>query len=581
MTAEGQVTGLEEGRSVSRLPAVETWRQSSIQAGSGPIFVHSSFRTASTWIWQKLRAVPHVTAYYEVFNEGLGHFRKCDVGGLSMSTWASKHPAAAPYFLEYLALLQEGGGLPAFDASLPYDRFIPAGGTAGTLSLEERVHLDSLIQAARHNGKIPVLTCTRTLGRASAIGKACGGTSILIVRNLFHQWASYSGQAARGNPYFLETINKTIHASLHDSFIRDINEYFYRRTKSEKSAELFLTFLILHLYLYAHSYEASDLIIDSTKICVDEDYKNEIEARLSDIVDYPIDLSDAAESFDSFFAETGDRRVFADTLDHFVDIIMCGAPSVPAALYVAKLRDEMLAELDLHEFYAAKSRGFLLSTIDREQKERAEAEGRVETISQRLGELESFQVVAAQEPARLRQEVADLSQSITDLGARAEASDQQYAEATAGLKQALETASVERNQLEAWLEAERSAAATERFDLELSHSAERNRMEEQLEVQRLAAAAERAHLELSFSAERDRMEDQHEAQKSAAAAERSEFQITLASSLAERLALAGERDGLLTAVADLTLERDKFSKLYSRGMINTARARLASVLKPK
>jgi hypothetical protein len=39
---------------------------------TGMIFLHSGFRTASTWVWSRFRANTGTLSYYEVFNERLG-----------------------------------------------------------------------------------------------------------------------------------------------------------------------------------------------------------------------------------------------------------------------------------------------------------------------------------------------------------------------------------------------------------------------------------------------------------------------------------------------------------------------------
>lgn len=70
------------------------------------LFVHSSFRTSSTWLWLAFRRIPEVLAYYEVFNPFLG---RCTEGTLQMNStasWNSRHPVCSPYFEEYRALLR-------------------------------------------------------------------------------------------------------------------------------------------------------------------------------------------------------------------------------------------------------------------------------------------------------------------------------------------------------------------------------------------------------------------------------------------------------------------------------------------
>jgi hypothetical protein len=92
-----------------------------------PVFVQSSWRTASTWMWAKLRRAPTATAYCEIFHERLN---ACTIPNLKedhFAKWNSKHPEAAPYFLEFAPLVDASGAVRGFDPSMAIERFIPAG----------------------------------------------------------------------------------------------------------------------------------------------------------------------------------------------------------------------------------------------------------------------------------------------------------------------------------------------------------------------------------------------------------------------------------------------------------------------
>lgn len=216
---------LKKSMSVTTLPAMRNQAFGApTPRGAEPIFVHSSFRTSSTWLWNKLRSTPNVLAYCEIFHESLSTMDTKQATTNSYSAWQSKHPPSAPYFLEYSPLFRATGGIPAYDASMAFDRFVPRDGLDGHLSLEENIYIDSLLRNAYANQKIPILTCTRTLGRVRALRRAYGGTTIFLHRNLFHQWASYSSHALAGNSYFISSLNRIIEASRHDSFICWLDE---------------------------------------------------------------------------------------------------------------------------------------------------------------------------------------------------------------------------------------------------------------------------------------------------------------------------------------------------------------------
>lgn len=149
-------------------------------------------------------------AYYEIFNQQLATDSAATLSRVNPDTWDSRHPPSAPYFLEFLPLLDRSGGLDLYKVDMALERFLPTGGFDGRLSEGERAYVGALIDSAQKGGKHPVLTDTRTLGRMSALSRDFGGTSIFLYRNLFHQWASYASQSAKGNPYFIGSLDESV-----------------------------------------------------------------------------------------------------------------------------------------------------------------------------------------------------------------------------------------------------------------------------------------------------------------------------------------------------------------------------------
>ena len=111
-----------------------------------PVFIHSSWRTASTWLWSKLR--PTAMAYCEIFHEGLADCTIPNLRGNDFSRWNSKHPKGAPYFLEFASLVGKNGVVRGYDGSMATDLFLPSGGLQGELSAAERVYIDGLVENA-------------------------------------------------------------------------------------------------------------------------------------------------------------------------------------------------------------------------------------------------------------------------------------------------------------------------------------------------------------------------------------------------------------------------------------------------
>lgn len=389
-------------------------------APRGPVFVHSSFRTASTWVWSKFRGDPRCLAYCEIFHEQLASCTGPQIAALHDGGWNSHHPSAAPYFLEFLPLLEPEGGVKLYGPEMAFERFLPAGGVAGTLSNAEVAYVRALIDHAEGCGRIPILTDTRTLGRAGALKQAFGGTSVVIYRNIFHQWGSYSAQAAGGNGYFLETVNATLRACRHDPFIRQVDDFFHDRTTSEEDERSFLAFAALHLYLYALALPSADLVLDVNRLARDPGAAEDARQRLKDLTGLPLDFSDCRLAFEGSLFATRSPVAFRDTVQQFVKLIGAHVADIRVLAQVERMRDEMLEEWERCEFYAARTRGLLSGRAARLAAERDRRQADIDTLHADIDILHAEQKVVRSENEALRQ---NLCETQHELGAARDALD--------------------------------------------------------------------------------------------------------------------------------------------------------------
>jgi hypothetical protein len=243
-----------------------------------------------------------------------------------------------------------------FEPRMAVEGFVPEGGVNGALSPSERAYVEGLIGSARNKQKIPVLTDTRTLGRFSALARAFPGRHVLLVRNLFHQWASYTEQWADGNPYFLDMLFATVRASRADPFVRLVADWFDDGDRSPENPAVFQLFLLFHLYLYAHAHDAADLVVDVNEIAADPSHRLVVERTLGDYVGAEIDLSDIRTPFGLSLFSVTSRTAFVDAIDQFVKQMIDGGVSSEAATFVARAKDEALAEWARCEFYCGTAR---------------------------------------------------------------------------------------------------------------------------------------------------------------------------------------------------------------------------------
>jgi len=292
-----------------------------------PIFIHSSWRTSSTWFWQSFRRLPATICFYEPFHEWLATITRQQAVGEGPRSWNSGHPAGDPYFLEYVPLLRKSGGVRIYRTSMAYEWYVPPGGLHDELRPVEAKYLSLLLRYAARYGRIPVLGFTRSLGRLSAIKKQFGGFDIFLHRNLWSQWTSYLSQKEAGNDFFYKTL-LLITKQKQDWFLCFIHNYYANRAiehylgKPEaKETELskdnfdikllaflpdhdvFGMFMAVHIYLYLHARQRADMMVDVTRMAADRAYRRDVEQEVLLRTNLPIGLGDVEDVPQSNFLD--------------------------------------------------------------------------------------------------------------------------------------------------------------------------------------------------------------------------------------------------------------------------------------
>lgn len=296
------------------MSAVGSTSHRTIAAPSGsegafaPVFVYSGYRSSSTWLWSKFRENPKACAYYEPFNEGLATISADTLQSVSPESWRSHHPSSGGYWAEYAPLLAKEPGVPLFPlGDQNGERFMGAAGIEGTLDPDVHSYAASLIAAAQERRRVPVLACTRMLGRAAGFRNAFGGHHFLLVRNLFQQWISYSGQYRFGNDYFLRKLYSSVQAPSADKFITHIQSYFSDAETADFSDwmtptshdRVFCFFVAYQIYVLMVSRRQVDLVIDVNRLARSgPSYRLEVAEQVATISGLSVDLSDARESVD-------------------------------------------------------------------------------------------------------------------------------------------------------------------------------------------------------------------------------------------------------------------------------------------
>lgn len=366
------------------------------------VFVHSSFRTGSTFIRSCFRRDPRALSFQEVFNENLADMTPEMIGHFNPSGWHSKHPSMAPYFLEFQSLIPHGGkGVSLYDRSMSYGTFF-----SGTqIAREEAAYIAQLVDLAEKNDRVPVVTCTRSLGRLQALKSEFGGLHLMIYRNIFDQWCSYTDQWLKGDSGFIETIWLALNGSHGDELANKIGRIYATDSRSPTDPKNFLAFCLLHLYLYARAADHASDIIDIDKLAADDDARTRIENLIKDSSGLAVDFSSAKQTKSFSLVDIGGTEILRDTLSAFPEIFAIPQTDEGSAFLKAAAND-LINSFD--QF--TKVSGLLVAEFNKQSHRLSSLQRDVETAKEEVESLRAHLGMKGDETAALMREVESLRQ---------------------------------------------------------------------------------------------------------------------------------------------------------------------------
>ena len=571
----------------------------------GPVFIYSGYRSSSTWLWDKFRQDSNACAYYEPFNPILGSLRPEDLLSSRPDTWRSHHPNGASYMTEYAPLLGTGSGLALFPkGSQDGERYIGKAGIDGPLDPDIRSYVSNLVESARALGRVPVLSCTRMLGRAAGLSAAFGGCHILLVRNLFQQWCSYSGQLRFGNDYFFRTLYDSLENHKRDEFVsflrgifsNDKIDDFHVWMKQDNTDLVFCYFCAFQIYFMMGCRRHADIVIDVNKLArlgkyYQEEIADQVYARtglqiiLSDVrerIDYPAHLLKSPEDCRLLLRAMIDRlpasEVRNDEDRNFVEALLTDlwdeydrfiAATSGAAEVIACEAAKKIKQADLH----SEAQALLAHANARLAEIEVDTAAQIEAAqAQAAAEVAEAQALLAHANARLAEIEADTAAQIEAAKARAAAevaeAKNAFAQASSKLDAAVRELADQRQRAEE--QARRHAATVSAADDQIaviqSALAAAN---DQL------VAAQRDHLALAL--ENGRLEGQLTVQTEATSA-----RIADASAFRQELLnrLSKAERAIAAAQADASASRDELAicKRDHRAALAEADARFAELI---
>lgn len=268
---------------------------------NSPIFIHSWWRSSSTYVWLKLRQDASLQCFYEPLHEG--------VAGLNVNAILSgpevslgrmlRHPVAEKHnFFEYLEPLRSG--TLRYTPDLAYERYILRRGQADPGLF---TYIDGLISVAAGNARRAVLCFCRSQMRSAWMRENFAGTHIAQIRNPFDQWVSF-----QVNPYFVRRMMSLALSlrKLHPDAFAHIEGFEHQARALSNSAgqernapgqkplskrDVFRIYMVIWLASSLQSISSSDFVLDVDLLSNDREYQK-LSARKFRSLGCKIDFSD-------------------------------------------------------------------------------------------------------------------------------------------------------------------------------------------------------------------------------------------------------------------------------------------------
>ncbi len=394
-----------------------------------PIFVHSLFRSGSTYIFDVFRRSNlGYWCYQEPLHEHIRHAKDAPELLLAIDSNTNPdwhHPALQkPYFWELYQIKDEIAGL--FKKEFSYDWFFID--EAHSAFSEVSAYLQCLINAA--NGR-PVLQCCRSFGRAAALRKICGGTHAHLWRNPWDQWWSYKVDDyfdattllilnALELPAVLAEVKDVCRiAGFHDPDIeKEISHALAHRLGARDG---YFAFYALWLYSFLATEKVADLSINVDSLSSSAPYRADILALLSARGISGLDLSDC-KIVQARFSER-DRAFFDAIENHVHELFVQHGYEKKDLDAVIALRIQHLPSVESSspEMFATASRLRQVAIrswdcLAEAQRAVAEREGTL-AEAQRLGDAQREELAAdRQHVTQLESELGAASERLQTLG---------------------------------------------------------------------------------------------------------------------------------------------------------------------
>ena len=259
-----------------------------------PIFLHGMWRSGSTFIWSRFRALSSTCCFYEPLHHGLARLTAAKIHRDTPEVIAgNKHPElSAPYFAEFAPLLKSRG-VRGYRRTLAYHRFALEPGAAHP---ELGRYIDGLLNHARERGETAVLGFNRSGLRIGWLRETFSAYDVLVERDPRQIWWSYVQQARKGNYFFLQkwlfvlecNADHPLFAPLAaqmplrrgpQRFAAGEKPYYRRVLQLMPPDQVYLMVFYMWLLQAVHALTHCDLVIDLER-CADPPYRTRLTEKI-------------------------------------------------------------------------------------------------------------------------------------------------------------------------------------------------------------------------------------------------------------------------------------------------------------
>ena len=164
------------------------------------LFIHSWWRTGSTYFFEKFRKDINNFCYYEPLHENLLFLNKEKLKDATPSESELGHiDSKKPYFLEFEPFI-ENNTIKNFKKEFSYDIFEL---TKQSKQINFKKYLNLLINYSNKNKKNTVLAFTRSMFRIEWMKENFKACHIFLLRDPLQQWISYLERWKKKDIYFV------------------------------------------------------------------------------------------------------------------------------------------------------------------------------------------------------------------------------------------------------------------------------------------------------------------------------------------------------------------------------------------